>query len=454
MVRGRILARNLLLLIASYTFYGWWDWQFLSLIIVSTIVDFTVGQLLGRTDKAQTTRRKQLVVISVFFNLSLLGIFKYFDFFASSFATLATSIGLPISSMTLNVVLPVGISFYTFQTLSYSIDIYRGSLKPTNDFVTFATFVAFFPQLVAGPIERASSLLPQLSGKINITPEKIHSGLYLILWGYFKKVAIADTVAQYSDTVFANHELFAGLALWIGLVAFAIQIYCDFSGYSDIARGIARLMGIELVVNFRLPYLALSPSDFWNRWHISLSTWLRDYLYIPLGGNRLGNFKTYRNLMLTMLLGGLWHGAAWNFILWGAYHGTILVIFRLFDRSGVHRDPLSGEYRFIYIAYRWFLMSIIILYGWMLFRAESFDQILYFTGHLLVPDFSGGMVLLIICAISAPLLVTQYIQAKTKDLLYFTKLRIPIQIIVSIFLVVWMVVYGEHSTNEFIYFQF
>ncbi|NEO92828.1 MAG: MBOAT family protein, partial [Moorea sp. SIO3G5] len=273
-------AQNILLLIASYVFYGWWDWRFLSLLALSTVVDFTVGKQLQ--DIKEDRKRKLLLCISLVFNLSLLGFFKYFNFFAESFSSLLQIVGLQVDWVTLTILLPVGISFYTFQTMSYTIDIYRGKLKPISNFLDFALFVSFFPQLVAGPIERATTLIPQIILPRNLNIEQINAGILLIVWGYFKKVVIADNMATIANPIFNNYTQYQGLDVLIGILAFTVQIYGDFSGYSDIARGISKLMGFELMVNFKLPYFALNPSDFWLRWHISLSTWLRDYLYIPL----------------------------------------------------------------------------------------------------------------------------------------------------------------------------
>lgn len=454
LTRNRVNTRNLILLIASYIFYGSWDWRFLSLIILSTIIDYWVGIQLGNTDPSDTRKRRSFMMISLIFNLGMLGIFKYFNFFVGSFVGLTTALGFNLDVSTLYIILPVGISFYTFQTLSYSIDIYRGNLEPSRNLITFATFVAFFPQLVAGPIERASNLLPQLNGKLSITPEKVHSALFLILWGYYKKVAIADNVAIYVNQVFGQQEAYTGLPILLAIIAFALQIYCDFSGYSDIARGVARLMGIELMVNFRLPYFALTPSDFWNRWHISLSSWLRDYLYIPLGGNRHGQWNTYRNMMLTMVLGGLWHGAAWNFVLWGAYHGTILILYRHFDRSDAYRHPMSGGYSRINIFIRWSVMIAITLYGWLLFRSNSLDQIIYMSTHLFVPGIEGIKWVIEIIPYILPLIIMQIAQSVSKDLLIFTKLRLGWQVCFSVILLLMLIIYGQHGSNEFIYFQF
>lgn len=451
--RNNVNLRNAILLIASYVFYGSWNWHFLALILLSTGVDYYVGIKISEASPANIKRRKCLIFISILFNLGMLGVFKYFNFFATSLFDFFSSMGIYLDPITLDVILPIGISFYTFQTLSYSIDIYRGQLKPTYNLLTFATFVAFFPQLVAGPIERASNLLPQLSAPIQLTPAKIHSALFLILWGYFKKVFIADKVAQYVNIAFDTSTVNTDVPVIVAIIAFSIQIYCDFSGYSDIARGISRLLGIELMVNFRLPYFALSPSDFWNRWHISLSTWLRDYLYISLGGNRKGIWKTYRNLMITMLLGGLWHGAAWHFVLWGGYHGLLLTIYRIIGKMSRARRTKRLYPSFSAVA-QWLLMTLFTLYGWLLFRAESVDQIIAMTGQIFNSQISNSLSLTQVIIHASPLLIMQIAQSKTKDLLILTKQKLWIQFIISIIFIFLILVYGQHETTEFIYFQF
>ena len=285
--------------------------------------------------------------------------------------------GMSADYATLNIILPVGISFYTFQSMSYTIDIYRRQLTPAKTFLDFALFVAFFPQLVAGPIERARNLLPQIERPRQINWAMVDAGLFLILWGFFKKVVIADNVGVYSDQVFDGYEGLHGIDVLVGVLAFTLQIYCDFSGYSDIARGLCKLMGFELMVNFKLPWFARNPSDFWARWHISLSTWLRDYLYIPLGGNRGGGaVATCRNLMITMLLGGLWHGASWNFLIWGLYHGLILVLYRLFETPLQVFSPPAGTWsNRLSTIFSIALMFSLGLVGWVIFRAESAEQI-------------------------------------------------------------------------------
>ena len=295
--------QNALVLVASYFFYGWWDWRFLGLIFLSTMVDYFVGLAIDQQEEDNT--RKRLLYVSVFFNLGVLGFFKYFNFFIESWQDLLTSIGYESgNTWTLKIILPVGISFYTFQTMSYTIDIYRRNLKPTRDFISFAAFVSFFPQLVAGPIERATNLLLQIEGKRIFKYEQGVDGLRLILWGMFKKVVIADSLAPYVNDIFANYHMYDGGTLWLGAIYFAFQIYCDFSGYSDIAIGTAKLFGFELMTNFKFPYFSRNIGEFWRRWHISLSTWFRDYLYIPLGGSRAGKWKSIRNVFVIFLVSG------------------------------------------------------------------------------------------------------------------------------------------------------
>ena len=326
----RLRLQNRLLLVASYLFYGTWDWRFLSLIWISTIIDYFAA---SRIESSPVRAKKLWLLLSMVVNLGLLGFFKYFGFFATGFQDMFATVGINLSLPALQIVLPVGISFYTFQTMSYTIDVYRGVTRPVRNFLDFALYVAFFPKLVAGPIERSSRLMPQILKPRQRNGSDFAEGLYLVILGMFKKVVIADNMALIANAVFnSSYQELTGFECLIGVYAFAFQIYGDFSGYSAIARGVARWLGFDLMVNFRMPYFAISPKDFWSRWHISLSTWLRDYLYVPLGGNRGGKLFTYRNLMLTMLLGGLWHGAGWTFIAWGAMHGVMLVIFRELSR--------------------------------------------------------------------------------------------------------------------------
>src|SRR5215210_6891312 len=369
-------GQNWLLLAASYYFYAAWDWRFLGLLAASTIVDFTCGLLLNRTAAKQ--RRRLLLCASLGFNLALLGFFKYFNFFADSLQTLMLTAGWRMDFVTVRVLLPVGISFYTFVTMSYVIDVYRREIQPTRNLVDFAVFVAYFPHLVAGPILRATALLPQIAGRRRITAPQVRDGLWLIAWGFFQKIFVADNLAPIASHVFAPESNLTGVNVLLGTYAFAFQIYGDFAGYSNIARGTSKLMGIELIENFRFPYLVLTPQAFWRHWHISLSTWLRDYLYIPLGGSRGSTVRTRRNLLITMVLGGLWHGAAWTFILWGLYHGLLLVLYRPFESVFAPASAAPEPNRRFGATGRvgaWFLMFHLTCFGWLIFRAPSLAKL-------------------------------------------------------------------------------
>lgn len=392
--RLRLRGQNVFLLVASYIFYGYWDWRFNFLLLISTVVNFWVGQRIHASSEQK--QRELLLFISVAVNLGILGFFKYFNFFIDSAASLLAAIGLESNLPVLRVILPVGISFYTFQTMSYTIDIYRGKLEPTENFINFALFVSFFPQLVAGPIERAKNLLPQISKPRCITRENVLTGLNLVLLGFFKKVAIADTLAPIVENIFASPEGMSSGMLWTGVYAFTFQIYGDFAGYTDIARGIARILGFELMENFNAPYLSRNVTEFWRRWHISLSSWLKDYLYIPLGGNRRGRVRTYINLMITMFLGGLWHGAAWNFVVWGLLHGIYLAGHRMILRGN------KPEFSWPRIFPGWavdivkiFLTFHLVALTWVLFRSPDFPSALVYLKGLFrfhqFTDLSGAV---------------------------------------------------------------
>ena len=443
-------VQNRMLLVASYVFYGWWDWRFLSLIAVSTAVDYALG--IAMSESEDPGKRRRLVWTSVAVNLGILGFFKYFDFFAESAITALNAVGMDADPLTLRIILPVGISFYTFQTLSYTIDIYRRRLEPTRDFLDFALFVAFFPQLVAGPIERASSLLPQIAKPRRVDWGQINAGVHLIIWGFFKKIVIADNAAITANEIFNNIERYQGADLIVGALAFTLQIYGDFSGYSDIARGLAKLMGFDLMVNFKLPYFARSPSDFWRRWHVSLSSWLRDYLYISLGGNRGGAVNTYRNLCITMLLGGLWHGASWNFVLWGAFHGAILVLYRVTPVLRDEPDPESG-----WLAWAWRVpvMFVFTVFGWVLFRCTEWHDIAWWFAHVGPQVGETTTSLAVRLALYAsPLMAVQIWQQVRGDLLVLAKTPPALRVLIHIGLVLGICLLGQRAPIEFIYFQF
>ena len=359
--------QNLFLFVASYCFYGWWDVRFLILIFISSSVDF----LLGRAIFNQPDKKKKLYLLglAMFINLGMLGFFKYYNFFVDSFSSLITSFGFQPNIKTLRIILPVGISFYTFQSLSYSIDIYRDKIKPTNSFVSFMTFVSFFPQLVAGPIERATDLLPQFLKARTFQRDHLVSGFRYILYGLFKKMVIADRLAYFVNHIYDSPEKYDGTVLLAATFMFGFQIYCDFSGYSDIAIGSARLLGFDLMQNFRTPYLSRNFRDFWRRWHISLSTWFRDYLYIPLGGNRVSLSRWIFIILLTFTVSGLWHGASMTFIIWGFLHGFYLVSEHLVSKS----FPLSKNFPWI----GWIVTFVIVNLTWVFFRADTLEQSWY-----------------------------------------------------------------------------
>lgn len=456
--------QNKILLIASYIFYGWWDFRFLFLIFLSTVIDFYLGKKIYNTAliKEKTLYRN----LSIFSNLLILGFFKYFNFFLTESVGLLNMFGFEPNFITLNIVLPVGISFYTFQTMSYTWDVYKNDLKPITNFFDFALFVSFFPQLVAGPIERAKNLIPQIIKPRKITYNQIYEGCYLISWGLFKKIAIADKLAIHVNMVFNNWQ-FQTMS-WVDVIMatwmFAWQIYCDFSGYSDIARGLSKLLGFELMINFNIPFAATSPSDFWRRWHISLSTWLRDYLYIPLGGSKKGKILTYRNLFLTMFLGGLWHGANLTFVIWGIYQGVLLIIHKIYsDVMKKYSFYLKLQENIIYKILAWVFTSIFIAYGWLIFRVQDFKQLYEMTitiynkigvigSEILYPSMLINTAVL--------LFVIQIFQFYKKDLMFLYKTRFyPLRS--CFYIIIFYSLYNEilvkggiGAVQEFIYFQF
>ncbi len=454
-------AQNLLLLGASYIFYGSWNPKFLLLIIVSTVVDYICGLAIARPCTVRV--RKRFLYLSLSVNLGALALFKYFNFFIESLQDLAKLGGIELQTPHLAIILPVGISFYTFQTMSYTIDVYRRQLKPTRNILDFALYVAYFPQLVAGPIERGVKLLPQICRPRALTPELIRSGLWLILLGYFKKVVIADNMAMIVNPVFDDLGGSSGPEILIATYAFAFQIYGDFSGYSAIARGLSKLLGIELMVNFRRPYFATNPPDFWRRWHISLSTWLRDYLYIPLGGNRLGHRRTQINLALTMLLGGIWHGAAWHFVAWGVFHGSILMIHRTV--SALVGGP--GHPGRVSRLLRMFFFFQLTCLGWILFRANSLSDVGLLLRRLggwatvdAAPKFSLTFTCAWMAVVLLPLAVIEISgewrgQATTEDTSYRV-LNGGSAPRFATFLVLFaaIILMGATDVGEFIYFQF
>ena len=510
-LQRNLVWQNRMLLVASYVFYGWWDVRFLILIVGGTAFAYIVGPavagqrierrqlleglglalagalvsfgsaigtewkhllltfaLMGGTAvlasalnaMPQAARARTALTAGIIANLVLLGFFKYFNFFADSFVNIVELFGGQVSWTTANIVLPIGISFFTFQKIAYLIDIHRKEFEPSRTLLTFASFVAYFPQLVAGPIERAPHLYKQFVTPRKITAEGLKTGALLFLWGMYKKVVIADNLAPVTNDIFSRASTATTGELIVGILAFAFQIYGDFSGYTDMARGIARMMGFELVLNFKLPYLSRTPSEFWERWHISLSSWLRDYLYISLGGNRGGKLMTYRNLFLTMLLGGLWHGAAWTFVAWGAFHGLILIAYRLADidrrvmprvNGWMQTNPVLGWGSNIAL---WGVMSILTLIGWLFFRAQDMATV----GHYFVGLFSGfdmssthwGA----IAFYTLPLMAIQCWQRWTGKLEFLAAAPAFIRLNLVLFLVYSLVFLAPREAADFIYFAF
>ena len=450
--------QNLLLLAASYIFYACWDARFLGLLFLSTIVDFTCGTKIHQANNRDL--QKKYLWISIFVNLFILCIFKYFNFFTNNFQSLFSLLGINLNIRSLSIVLPIGISFYTFQTMSYTIDIYNRKIKPTHNLLDFALFVAFFPQLVAGPIERAKNLLPQILKPRKLSLNKFYEGCYLIFWGLFQKIFIADNLATIVDPVFASNEAYNGTQVLLALYAFSFQIFCDFAGYSNIARGISKCLGFEIMVNFNCPYFSKNPIEFWKRWHISLSSWLKDYLYIPLGGNKNGKFQTCRNLMITMLLGGLWHGASWTFIFWGLYQGLLLIIHRSYKQLfGKTSNPRLDFIKPIIAIFKISCFYHLTCFGWLIFRAHSTDQIFQMSYALLslfktihIPSFLQGLKPLL--TYTSLLLLVQMEQYINNDQMLIYKTNVFVKSIFYYACLILMIILGITDAKEFIYFQF
>lgn len=449
--------QNRMLLLASYLFYGAWDYRFLSLILISTCVDFVCGlKIEGAKSRAH---KRAFLLLSVVTNLSILGYFKYFDFFVSELASLCQLLGLPFGYESLSIVLPVGISFYTFQTMSYSIDIYRGDMKATRKFFDFALFVAFFPQLVAGPIERARNLLPQITAKRTVKLEQFYLGSYLIFWGLFQKVFIADNMATLVDPVFEAGADPSGIQVMIALYAFALQIYCDFAGYSNMARGLAKVMGIELSVNFNLPYLATNPESFWRRWHITLSDWIRDYVFLPLY-IALRNYGIVGMLVATFVtytLIGLWHGAAVTFVVWGLFHSFVFATYQVLkpsiNRFYADRATLA---RVMFPVNLLFFFHITLM-GLLIFRASSLGQALDLAQHVMfnfdvnVVDMASVYKLIFFGWL---IVLIQIFQYRKDDLLFILKQPAPVRALFYLICFYSLIFYGESDGKAFIYFQF
>ena len=450
--KSRVRVQNLFLVVVSYIFYSFWDWRFLSLIFASSLIDFYVGRRLSNT--SSKSARKGLLMISLLFNLGMLFIFKYFNFFVDTFVETFALFGTEFNYASWSILLPVGISFYTFQTLSYTIDIYRRRIEPTQDIIAFFAFVSFFPQLVAGPIERASNLLSQFEKARGFNYRSQVDGLRLILSGLFKKMVIADNCALYVNTIFENYQDASGSTLFLGAVFFAFQIYGDFSGYSDIAIGSARLMGFNLMKNFNYPYLAQNLSDFWRRWHISLSTWFRDYMYIPLGGSRVKQGRLIFNIMAVFIVSGLWHGANLTFVFWGFVHAlfvlpAILYFNRKIEFSKTRSLPTFRE------LYNILSTFFIVVVAWVFFRAETLTDAFGYLERMFnkslfsMPDVSRSAILLLL-----GYMVLEWIQRNREHVLDIA--HIPSRGIryLIYFGMIFCIFYYAGELQPFIYFQF
>ena len=453
----QLKLQNALIVLASYVFYGWWDYRFLALILFSTLVDYSIGILLQKSEVEK--QRKVLLWISICVNIGLLGFFKYYNFFVDNFVQAFSFFGQEIQPNTLNIILPVGISFYTFQTLSYTIDVYRKQLEPTKDFVAFAAFVSFFPQLVAGPIERASNLLPQFYVKRQFNSEKAIDGLRQIVWGLFKKVVIADNCAQFANDIFNNYTHYSSTTLLLGAFYFAFQIYGDFSGYSDIAIGTSKLFGFNLKINFATPYFSRDIAEFWRRWHISLSTWFRDYVYIPLGGSRGSKGNQIRNVFIIFIVSGFWHGANWTFIVWGTLNACYFLPLLLRNKNRVHTNVVAQN-KSVPSLKEVFQMSVtfgLTLLAWVFFRAENvevafkyinrmFEFSIRLNDRLDLERYTFEILPLILV-----LIVIEWFSRQKEHPI--KNIKYPILFTIGILLLIF--VFGSFSNiQEFIYFQF
>lgn len=448
--KKNLRSQNLLILVASYIFYGWWDWRFVFLLILSTVIDYVFGLLIYRSEK----RKKMFLWLSIVNNLGILGFFKYYNFFAGSFVDLFHKAGINYQPYFLTVVLPVGISFYTFHGMSYVIDIYNGKSKPVTSFIDYAVFVCFFPLLVAGPIERANHLLPQVVQNRSFNYNQSMEGLRLILWGLFKKIIIADTLAGLVNQIFAGYLHLPGSTLVLGAVYFGFQIYCDFSGYTDIAIGTAKLLGFELLTNFKFPYFSRDIAEFWRRWHISLSSWFRDYVYIPLGGSKAGKAGALRNIFVIFLLSGLWHGAKWTYVIWGAYHAMLYVPLFVFNINRKHTDKIVAHDRWyptLPELGQMLLTFALVTFGWIFFRAPDLSYALHYIGRLgkhlfTVPTMLSGIGLILLF-----ILLDWLGRRDERKIHRFVPDHFYVVIMVFVLLLFGK---GNNEHVEFIYFQF
>ena len=447
--------QNSLVLLASYVFYGWWDWRFLSLIAFSTLVDYCIG--LALHSAAYSKRKKLLLSLSLLINLGFLGFFKYYNFFVESFIDAFSLFGKSIKPNTLDIILPVGISFYTFQTLSYTIDVYRKKLKPTKDIIAFAAFVSFFPQLVAGPIERATKLLPQFYKKRKFNYNLAVLGMRQILWGLFKKIVIADNCAQYANEIFNDYGSQSGSTLFLGALFFTFQIYGDFSGYSDIAIGVSRLFGFDLMKNFAFPYFSRDIAEFWRRWHISLSTWFRDYLYIPLGGSRGGIWIKVKNTFIIFLVSGFWHGANWTFVVWGGLNALYFLPIMLRNKNRKHIEIVALHTFLPTLKETGQMLSTFVMtvFAWIFFRSDTIKSALEYISILCskslisLPNIKSKSILILIVFF----MLIEWLGRRNEFAIEKIQLKQPLRWGFYLFLVLLLVLFNGKE-QEFIYFQF
>lgn len=474
----RYRLQNLWLLAGSYIFYAFWDWRLLLVLIGITTCSYLVGLGLGTNGSASSNKQllhRSLLGIGLFFNLGTLVYFKYADFFNVGLLRLLDRFDLPLDTLLVEIILPVGLSFYALQASSYLLDVSARRIKPARNLLEFALFVAFFPQLLAGPIERAGRMLPQFQKPRTISPDSVSAGIYLLFSGYFKKLVVADNLGVITNNLFTNYPSYFGIDLLIAVLAFTVQLYADFSAYSDIARGLARLMGIELMVNFRLPYFSVSPAEFWTRWHISLSEWLRDYIFYPLRRTFLrwkGRAGKVVGLLIpplvTMFVSGVWHGTGWNFILWGLYHGILLILFQLLVKErpgipipnqGTHKSSLHQLWYWVRNRFgaisRILIMFLLVSFGWLLFRVESLDQLIYFLTHTsLAVSPESATLWANLVLFSLPMVVVQLLQQAHNDLLTLMRLPLGLRILIYASALALIVVLGVRQASEFIYVQF
>jgi D-alanyl-lipoteichoic acid acyltransferase DltB (MBOAT superfamily) len=454
----KLRYQNLFVVIASYVFYGWWDWRFLFLIAFTSLCSYLSGILL---EKWEGNRRRQQAVSAsnIVLNLFILAVFKYYNFFMENMAALFSSVGYELDWATLNIILPVGISFYTFQALSYTIDVYRHNIRATHDPVEFFAYISFFPQLVAGPIERATNLLPQFQGERRFDYAKAVDGCRQMLWGFLKKLVVADGCAAAANIIWSNYEVQPGIVLFIGALLFTFQIYGDFSGYSDIAIGCSRLFGFDLKRNFNYPYFSRDISEFWRRWHISLMTWFRDYIYFPLGGSRCSMAKSIRNTIIVFGVSGLWHGANWTFVAWGLYHAFLLAMFMLLGWNVKYTDDVAAGRALPSLKETGQMLSTFVLavFGWILFRAETIGQAYEYIVRMLTPSaftFSNvsGAGVLINCLV---VIIIEWIQRSRQHAFDFSRVHsVFLRYAVYVATVVAIYFLMPQQKSEFIYFQF